>query len=44
MQGVLDAEGWQVRLAGAVGSNWIETDWIVEVALAYQNQEAARLT
>ena len=31
MQGVLEYAGWDVRLAGAVGCNWIQTDWRVEV-------------
>ena len=39
MQGVLEAAGWPVRLAGAIGHNWIEKDWIAEVTTAYQSQE-----
>ena len=36
MQGVLEANGWDVRLAGAIGEDWIEQDWITEVAAAYR--------
>lgn len=39
MQGVLEAENWSVRLAGAIGEGWIEQDWISEVTKAYEQQE-----
>ncbi|MEM6258241.1 MAG: cyclic-phosphate processing receiver domain-containing protein [Planctomycetota bacterium] len=38
MQGTLEAENWSVRLAGAIGEYWIEKDWIMEVAKAYEQQ------
>lgn len=37
MQGVLESEDWNVRLAGAIGEDWIEVDWITEVTRAYNN-------
>ena len=40
MQGVLEAERWDVRLAGAIGEDWIEKDWITEVAAAYKSANA----
>ena len=40
MQGMLESEGWDVRLAGAIGENWIESDWITEVASAYNKTNA----
>lgn len=40
MQGVLESEGWDVRLAGAIGENWIESDWITEVTAAYSKVNA----
>ena len=40
MQGVLEAESWPVRLAGAIGEDWIEQDWITEVMRAYQASQS----
>jgi inosine/xanthosine triphosphate pyrophosphatase family protein len=40
MQGVLEASRWTVKLAGAIGENWIEQDWITEVAAAYKARTA----
>lgn len=40
MQGVLESESWEVRLAGAIGENWIESDWITEVTAAYNKVNA----
>lgn len=31
MQGVLEAAGLNVRLAGAIGEQWVENDWVTEV-------------
>ncbi|MEO0476900.1 MAG: response regulator, partial [Planctomycetota bacterium] len=36
MQGVLESENWNVRLAGAIGDHWIESDWITEVTSAFK--------
>lgn len=40
MQGILEANRWAVRLAGAIGTDWIEVDWIAEVKMAYKSQIA----
>jgi hypothetical protein len=37
---VLESEGWDVRLAGAIGEHWIESDWITEVTAAYSKANA----
>lgn len=34
MQGVLEAAGWAVRLAGAIGEDWVERDWRHEIERA----------
>lgn len=34
MQGVLESTGWAVRLAGAIGEDWIEQDWRIEITRA----------
>ncbi|MEM9347564.1 MAG: cyclic-phosphate processing receiver domain-containing protein [Planctomycetota bacterium] len=40
MQGVLEAEGWTVYLAGAIGEGWIESDWIHEVSKVFRQANA----
>ena len=40
MHGVLDAGGWDVRLAGAIGEHWVENDWIKEIEMIYRSSEA----
>lgn len=36
MHGVLEASRCDIRLAGAIGEDWIDRDWIVEITAAYR--------